>query len=311
MKTRGELLVEIGCEEIPAGMIALATAEFKVLLEKYLPAHRLIDPVSDQSRIETFAAPRRIAAACSSILLRQPDEEREIVGPPKSVAYDSVGAPTRAATSFAEKQGVPLAKLYLVTTPRGECLAAKKITKGRAARDILAEVLPQAISQIPWPRTMYWTGIAGLHFIRPVRWIVALLDGKVVRFELAGIAAGNATSGHRFRGKSKIVLRGPKDYVPRLRSNFVLARPEDRQRKDRSGTRSPGQARRREVAPRSGAAGRGGLPERVPDGDRRKVRSGLSRSAARDSDHGDARSSEIFRARSARRQPCAGVSRRD
>jgi glycyl-tRNA synthetase beta chain len=231
MKTRGDLLVEIGCEEIPAGMIALATAEFKALLEKYLPAHRLIDPTSEKSRIEMFAAPRRIAAACSSVLLRQPDEEREIIGPPKSVAYDSVGAPTRAATSFAEKQGVPLAKLYFVTTPRGECLAAKKITRGRAAQDILAEVLPQAIAQIPWPRTMYWTGIAGLHFIRPVRWIVALLDGKVVRFELAGIAAGNTTAGHRFRGKSRIVLRGPKDYVSRLRSNFVLARPADRQRK--------------------------------------------------------------------------------
>jgi glycyl-tRNA synthetase beta chain len=231
MKTRGDLLVEIGCEEIPAGMIALATAEFKALLEKYLPAHRLIDPVSDKSRIETFAAPRRIAAACSSILLRQADEEREIVGPPKSVAYDSVGAPTRAATSFAEKQGVALGKLYLVTTPRGECLAANKITRGRAAQDILAEVLPQAIAQIPWPRTMYWTGIAGLHFIRPVRWIVALLDGKIVRFELAGIRAGNATAGHRFRGISKIILRGPKDYVSRLRSNFVLARPEDRRRK--------------------------------------------------------------------------------
>jgi glycyl-tRNA synthetase beta chain len=231
MKTRGDLLIEIGCEEIPAGMIALATAEFKALLEKYLPAHRLIDPTSDKSRIEMFAAPRRIAAACSSILFRQPDEEREIIGPPKSVAYDSVGAPTRAATSFAEKQGIPLAKLYFVATPRGEWLAAKKITRGRAAQDILAEVLPQAIAQIPWPRTMYWTGIAGLHFIRPVRWIVALLDGKVVRFELAGIAAGNATVGHRFRGKSKIVLRGPKDYVSRLRSNFVLARPADRQKK--------------------------------------------------------------------------------
>ncbi|MGB6430573.1 MAG: glycine--tRNA ligase subunit beta [Candidatus Acidiferrales bacterium] len=231
MKTRGDLLIEIGCEEIPAGMIALATAEFKALLEKYLPAHRLIDPIADESRIETFAAPRRIAAACSSVLLRQPDEEREIVGPPKSVAYDSVGAPTRAATSFAEKQGVSVSKLFLVDTPRGECLAVKKITRGRAAQEILAELLPQVIAQIPWPRTMYWTGIAGLHFIRPVRWIVALLDGKVVRFDLAGIAAGNLTSGHRFLGKSKIVLRGPKDYVARLRSNFVLARPEDRQRK--------------------------------------------------------------------------------
>ncbi|MGB6544772.1 MAG: glycine--tRNA ligase subunit beta [Candidatus Acidiferrales bacterium] len=230
-KLRGDLLIEIGCEEIPAGMIALASAEFKALLEKYLPAHRLIDPIADASRIEIFFAPRRIAAACSSILLRQPDEEREIVGPPKSIAYDSVGAPTRAATSFAEKQGVAIDKLYLVATPRGECLAAKKITRGRAAHDILAEVLPQAISQIPWPRTMYWTGMAGLHFIRPVRWIVALLDGKVVRFDLAGIAAGNSTAGHRFLGKSKIALRGPKDYVPRLRQNFVLARPEDRRRK--------------------------------------------------------------------------------
>jgi glycyl-tRNA synthetase beta chain len=230
-EARGDLLVEIGCEEIPAGMLAVASAEFKALLEKYLPAHRLIDPIADSARIETFAAPRRIAATCSSVLMRQADEEREIVGPPKSVAYDAVGAPTRAATSFAEKQGLAIGKLYLVTTPRGECLAAKKITRGRSAQDILAEVLPQAIGQIPWPRTMYWTGIAGLHFIRPVRWIVALLDGKVVRFEMAGIAAGNSTSGHRFLGKSKIALRGPKDYVPRLKSNFVLVRPDDRRRK--------------------------------------------------------------------------------
>jgi glycyl-tRNA synthetase beta chain len=230
-KMRGELLVEIGCEEIPAGMIALATAEFKALLEKYLPAHRLIDPVVDESRIETFAAPRRIAAACSSVLLRQPDEEREIIGPPKSVAYDNVGAPTRAATSFAEKNGVTLNKIFLVSTPRGECLAVKKITYGRAANEILAEVLPQAIAQIPWPRTMYWTGISGLHFIRPVRWIVALLDGKAVRFKLAGIEAGKTTSGHRFRGKSKIAVRGAKDYVARLRANFVLVQPDDRRSK--------------------------------------------------------------------------------
>ena len=231
MKTRGDLLIEIGCEEIPAGMIALAAVEFKALLEKYLPAHRLIDPNDNSARIEILAAPRRIAAACSSIFLRQPDEEREIVGPPKSVAYDSVGAPTRAATSFAEKQGIALGKLITVTTPRGEFLAAKKIIHGRAARDILAELLPQAITQIPWPRTMYWTGIAGLHFIRPVRWIVALLDGKVVHFDLAGIAAGNSTSGHRFLGKSKIPVTGPKDYVACLRSNYVLARPEERRRK--------------------------------------------------------------------------------
>jgi glycyl-tRNA synthetase beta chain len=227
MKDRADFLFEIGCEEIPAGMLPAAIKELQVILQKHLDANNL----SVSAPVITYGAPRRLAAMCSALLTRQPDQVREITGPPKSVAYDDVGRPTRAAESFAQKQGVPLAQLYLLQTPRGECLAFKQVTKGRPAIAILQEVLPKAISEIPWPRSMYWTGIKGPRFIRPVRWIVALLGGRVIHFSLGAVASGDTSAGHRFLGKAKIKLRGSKDYVERLRANFSLVRPEDRRRK--------------------------------------------------------------------------------
>ena len=99
----------------------------------------------------------------------------EVTGPPKSVAYDHVGEPTRAAVSFAEKQGVRLVDISTVQTPKGEYLAAKQTKRGRTSEQILSEILPRAIHDLSWPRTMTWTGLDGARFIRPIRWIVALL----------------------------------------------------------------------------------------------------------------------------------------
>src|SRR5580704_9053419 len=124
MKKTADFLLEIGCEEIPAGMIAKACDEFKVILEKYLTTAGLLDKES----VEVFGSPRRIVATCKAILQRQPDSEREVTGPPKSVAYDNLGQPTRAAISFAEKQGVALSKVYVVSTQRGEYIAANLVT---------------------------------------------------------------------------------------------------------------------------------------------------------------------------------------
>jgi len=236
MKDRADFLLEIGCEEIPAGMLPAAIEELQVILEKYFAANNL----STNAPVVTYGAPRRLAAICSALLLRQPDQVREITGPPKSVAYDDVGRPTRAAESFAQKQGVPLAQLYLVQSPRGECLAFKQVTKGRPAIAILQEVLPKAISEIPWPRSMYWTGMNGPHFIRPIRWIVALLGGNIARFQVGDVFSGDTSAGHRFLGKAKIKVRSPKDYVERLRANFSLVRPEDRRRKIESELHSVG-----------------------------------------------------------------------
>ena len=227
MKERGEFLLEIGCEEIPAGALPKASSELKQILEKYLSTYSLLDGGS----VEVFGGPRRLAAIVRNIKVKQEDATREVNGPPKSVAFDNVGQPTRAAVSFAEKQGIPLEKLVIVNTPRGEYLAARQTIPGRRAQEILSEILPRAILELTFPRTMYWTGAEGPRFSRPIRWLVALLDGKVIPFELAGIRAGSVTSGHRFLGKTKIPVRGPADYASKLRRNFVLVDPAERLKK--------------------------------------------------------------------------------
>jgi glycyl-tRNA synthetase beta chain len=231
LKGRGDFLFEIGCEEIPAGMIVKACRELKALLEKYFVANALLDEGSAASSIETFGAPRRLTAIVKNVRLKQEDVVREITGPPKAVAYDAVGEPTRAAMSFAEKQGMAVSKLSIIMTPKGEYLAAKQEVSGKPAAQILAGVLPQVIQEISWPRSMYWTGLGKQRFIRPIRWIVALLDGKVVPFTFADVVSGAHTEGHRFLGSSKIALSGPQDYEPKLKKNFVLCRPAARSKK--------------------------------------------------------------------------------
>ena len=222
-----DFVFEIGCEEIPAGMLPGAAKELKVILEKYLATYNLLE----NGGVETFAAPRRLAATCASVRIKQADETKEVMGPPKSASFDSAGKPTRAAEGFAQKFGIPVDKLSLVVTPKGEYIAAQQIIHGKLAREILEEVLPRAVKEIPWPRSMYWTGATGLHFIRPVRWVVALLGGKPVRLTLGDAVAGNMSAGHRFLGKSKVPISGAKDYARKLRASFVLVRAEDRRKK--------------------------------------------------------------------------------
>lgn len=223
----GELLFEIGCEEIPAGMIARACGELKASLEKYLAAENLLA----QGKVETYGAPRRLVAVANGLFLKQVDAIREVTGPPKSVAYDSTGKPTRAAESFASKQRTSLNNIYVISSARGEYLAFKQVIPGRAATDILAEVLPRVIQEISWPRSMQWTGASGPRFIRPVRWLVAQINGTPIRFQFAGLTPANVTSGHRFLGSSKIRVTSWSDYEKRLRSHFVIVRPEERRKK--------------------------------------------------------------------------------
>ena len=231
LKSTADLLFEIGCEEIPAGMILKASIELKAILQKYLLAHGLLTEERSGSSIDTFGAPRRLVAIVHKIRLRQEDVTREVTGPPKSVAYDNVGEPTRAAMSFAEKQGIPVSKLSIVNTPKGEYVAAKQIVIGKSAAEILATVLTQTIQEISWPRSMYWTTADSPRFIRPIRWIMALLAGKVIPFSFAAVHAGNHTRGHRFLGKESIPVNGPDDYERKLKKNFVLCRPDVRRKK--------------------------------------------------------------------------------
>jgi glycyl-tRNA synthetase beta chain len=224
---RLELLFEVGCEEIPAGMLPRATEELKAGLEKQLAAEGLAEGVE----VQAFSTPRRLVLWAKGLAARQSDVVSEVTGPPKSVAYDAVGAPTRAAVSFAEKQGVALHEVYFVPTPKGEYLAARQVKRGRATEFILAEALPRILHDLYWPKTMTWTGLGGARFIRPIRWIVGLLDGQSLKFSYGGVTAGDTTRGHRFVGSSSIRVKGFADYEKSLRANGVMVRPAERREK--------------------------------------------------------------------------------
>jgi glycyl-tRNA synthetase beta chain len=224
---RSELLFEIGSEEIPAGMLHKAEEELKANFEKLLIAESLGEGIT----VETFGGPRRLTAWVRGFPAKQSDVVNEITGPPKSVAYDAVGEPTRAAVSFAEKQGVRLVDLYLLATPKGEYVAVKQTRRGRTAEQILTGILPRAIHDLSWPRSMTWTGLEGARFIRPIRWIVALLDGKPLNFSFGGVAAGDTTRGHRFLGAAEIPVRFFSDYEKKLHANGVIVRPAQRREK--------------------------------------------------------------------------------
>jgi len=224
---RIEVLLEVGSEEIPAGMLPKAEEDLRANLEKLLAAENLSDGVT----VETFSAPRRLVAHVRGLLEKQADVVNEMTGPPKSVAYDAVGEPTRAAHSFAEKQGLALKDLYVVNTAKGEYLAAKQVKRGRTAEQILTEMLPRVIHDLSWPRSMTWTGIDGARFIRPIRWIVAVANRKLLKFSFAGVAAGDTTHGHRFLGKGPLRVKDFADYEKKLRANGVVVRPAERREK--------------------------------------------------------------------------------
>ncbi len=225
--THSALLVELGCEEIPAWMIERAAEEWKASLQKYLSEASLLEG----SPIDTFGGPRRLTAFIPSLLPRQPDVVREVTGPAKSAAYDAGGKPTRAAEGFAASKGVNLKDLFVVKLPKGEFMAARQTVLGRPAPAVLAEILPRAFSEIAWPKTMRWPAPGNPRFIRPVRWLLAILDGRVVSFEFAGLHSDNLTKGHHTLGRAVIPIHNFGQYSTVLKRNFVLANPVERRQK--------------------------------------------------------------------------------
>ncbi len=214
-----DFLLEIGCEEIPARMIDAASFELRDRVQKLLERERL----APSGAVENLDTPRRLAVMASGIPTGQPDLTERITGPAVKVAYKD-GQPTPAAQHFAKKAGVDLSQLERVTTPKGEYLSAKVTKKGRKTAEILAEFLPKEINSIAWPKNMYWRK-PGEVFVRPVRWLVALLDGEVVPLEFDGIVAGNQSRGHRLLNDGPVkVSRAGSTYVSALEQAKVLGR---------------------------------------------------------------------------------------
>jgi glycyl-tRNA synthetase beta chain len=218
-----ELLLEIGTEEIPAGYLEGAARELRELTEKALKENRI-----DRSG-ETIAyyTPRRLTLFCPGIAERQEDFTQEVMGPPRNAAYDKSGNPTKAATGFAAKNGISVEDITFIETPKGEYLFVKRLIPGRPGIEVLSEVLPRIITQISWPKSMRWADV-GFAFARPIHWVLALLGGKVVPFEIAGVKSGNTTKGHRFMSPKILEITGFQDYLKRMRENYVVIDQSER-----------------------------------------------------------------------------------
>jgi glycyl-tRNA synthetase beta chain len=225
-----DFLFEIGLEEVPARMIAGAQAELQQRVVKMLERERL---VRSGVEVKSFATPRRLAVWVKDVAARQEDVAEELVGPSVKIAYKD-GVATAAAVAFAKKAGVDVAALKTVTNAKGEYLAATAVKAGRAAAEVIAAEISKELAGIYWAKTMYWRPGKPERFVRPVRWMVAMLGAEVVPVSFGGYEAGAVTYGHRVLfGEDAIALKEPGDYEDALLSGFVIVDVEARRQRIR------------------------------------------------------------------------------
>ncbi|MCU1333763.1 MAG: glycyl-tRNA synthetase beta chain [Candidatus Angelobacter sp.] len=255
-----DFLLEIGTEEIPARMMDSAWQEMSKRIVELLVRESLFKPTTAQATDTTempemvfhlCATPRRLALVVPNVATTQADVTEQLTGPATKVAYKD-GQPTPAAHAFAKKAGVDVSQLQKVTTPKGEYLTASVTNKGKPAAQVLTELLPKEIASIYWPKNMYWRAGKPERFVRPVRWIVAMLDGEIIPLEFAGIKAGNQSRGHRILGPAQVLIASPAKYVETMQGAHVTAVSADREHKIRkaldAATRTVPDARWREDA---------------------------------------------------------------
>ena len=220
-----DFLLEIGCEEIPARLLPGAEQQLRKLVEDMLRGRGVLP---EGQALKSWSTPRRLTVYGKFLLPAEPDRQEQLTGPPWSAAFDSEGNPTKAASGFAAKCGVPVAKLKKLTTEKGEYVGVVRRQRGAATRRLLTEELPGLIEKIRFPRTMYWTNPQGFQFIRPVRWIVALYDGRILPFSLGGVTAGNTSFGHRKLHNKPVVIQDASQYESLLARCGVVASPDQR-----------------------------------------------------------------------------------
>ena len=219
-----DFLLEIGCEEIPARMIDAAALDLRERVQKLLSGFEILPIEHNPANDLMFSSPRRLAVLFRNIDERQIDKPGRIKGPSLQVAFKD-GTPTAQAHAFAKKAGVEVSKLE----QREGYVFANKTLKGRSAQELLAEFLPKEMNSLRWPKNMYWRK-PGEVFVRPVRWLVAMLDKQVIQMEFDGVRAGAQSRGHRILAPNAIQIPGAGPaYVDALRAAKVLSRGEREQ----------------------------------------------------------------------------------
>ncbi|MDE0485153.1 MAG: glycine--tRNA ligase subunit beta [Candidatus Poribacteria bacterium] len=225
-----ELLFEIGTEEIPASYVPPALEQLNKIATDALTEHRI-----RFGEVQTFGTPRRITLAIKNVQTLQESQEAEVVGPPKSIAYDENGEPTKAAVGFAKSQDVEISDLRIVETERGEYIAASKLEKGISTCELLETLLPEWIEALRFPKTMRWETqseepSAYVRFTRPIRWLVALIGDEVVNCVYGAAHAGRITYGHRSLHPDPITLVSAdlETYIQKLHAAGVIVCPNER-----------------------------------------------------------------------------------
>ena len=207
-----DLLFEIGAEEIPAGFMPNILGQLKHLAET-----KLNDAHLPFESIETYGTPRRLALIVKGLADASAEISERHKGPSASIAYDADGNATKAAIGFARGKGLDVADLVV----EDGYIYAETKTAGVPAKDIVTEMLPQLITGLNFPKSMHW-GNLDAKFVRPVRWLVALLDEEVIPVEFATVQSGNVSRGHRFLGADEITIKNAVSYVETLKENFVM-----------------------------------------------------------------------------------------
>ena len=207
-----DLLFEIGAEEIPAGFMPNILGQLKTLAET-----KLNDAHLPFESIATYGTPRRLALIVKGLADTSAEISERHKGPSASIAYDADGNPTKAAIGFARGKGLDVADLVV----EDGYIYAETKTAGVPAKDIVTDMFPQLITGLNFPKSMHW-GNLDAKFVRPVRWLVALLDEEVIPVEFATVKSGNVTRGHRFLGADEITIKNAASYVDTLKENFVM-----------------------------------------------------------------------------------------
>jgi glycyl-tRNA synthetase beta chain len=216
------LLLEIGCEEIPARMIAAAAQDLSVRVLAVLDAAGL-----SHGAARAWGGTRRLAVRVESVSGTLPGTEQLVLGPPATVAFREDGQPSPAGAGFAKKQGIDPAALQKIETDKGVYAGFRRAVAARTLEQVLAAALPASIAAMSFPKTMRWG--AGTHrFVRPVHWVVALHGGTILNLEILGAVSGRASDGHRFLAPGPVAIEHADRYLDALREARVLVDPDER-----------------------------------------------------------------------------------
>ena len=221
-----QLIFEIGTEEIPAGYLDPALEQLKHNMATGLDELHLA-----YTEIKGAATPRRLVLCVEGLSDCQPDKTEEMMGPPKSAAFDSDNKPTKAAEGFAKSKGASLEDIQIVTTPKGEYLMIRQDKKGQKTTKLLPDFLINLIKTTPFPKSMRW-GASKTTFARPIQWLLAKYSNQTVSFSLEGAGeSGSVTYGHRFMAPDSIEITDYQQYINDLRANHVLVNTDERRQK--------------------------------------------------------------------------------